>query len=229
MDEYQIVELVKGWYRKGHRGSYYVLLNGNMISFVPPPSFYESNTQGQISDRTIGLVDLYEVMPDEITAFEFPMFGHGEHIVELYVYKRGYVLVDQKHGRYPLPNLKYFISGVEYQNRLAVELLDLDVAANNLNLPNIVSSVLGPKLLRTDLRTNEITRADVYRIRDIMYEQKLFAGHEWYSALRIVYRYFDGNRPDFAEMVVEIAIDYERVFRPYRVVYDTKTWQPVVF
>jgi len=228
MDEYQIVERIKDWYREGHRSWYYVLLNGNSISFVPPPSFHESNKQGQISDRTIGSVGLFGMIRDEITSFEFPMFGNSVEIVEFYVYKRGYVLVDQLHGRYPLPNLKYFIRGVEYGNRLAVELVDLDVVANNLNLPKIMSSVLDPKLLRTDFRTNEITRGAVYRIRDVMYKQKLFAGEPWYSAWGIVHSYFDENRPDFAKKVVEIGIDYERVFRPYRVVYDTKTWEPVL-
>jgi len=232
MDEYQIVERVKDWYREGHPRwdyvRYYVLLNGNSISFVTPPSFHESNKQGQISDRTIGLVYLFLTIRDEITSFQFPMFGHSEEIVEMYVYKRGYVLVDQKHGRYPLPNLKYFIRGVEYENRLAVELIDLDVVGNNLNLPKIMSSVLGPKLLRTDLRTNEITRGDVYRIRDVMYKQKLFAGHTWDDANLIVFLYFVRNERKLSKEVFKIFEAYEHIFRPYRVVYNTKTWQPVL-
>ena len=95
MDEYQIVELVKDWYREGQRAwdyvRYYVLLNGNRISFVSPPSFRESNKQGQISDRTIGLVYLFGTIRDQITSFEFPMFANRKHIVELFVYKTGYV------------------------------------------------------------------------------------------------------------------------------------------
>ena len=122
MDEYQIVERVKDWYREGHRESdyvrYYVLLNGNRISFVPPPSFHESNKQGQISDRVIGSVDLYGVIRSSIESFEFPMFGNSIEIVELFVYKTGYVLFDQIHGRYPLPNLKYYIRVVKHENRL---------------------------------------------------------------------------------------------------------------
>jgi len=228
MDEYQIVEQVKDWYREGHRRWYYVLLNGNRISFVPPPSFHESNKQGQISDRTIGSVGLFGMIRDEITSFEFPMFGNSKEIVELYIYKRGYVLFDQIHGRYPLPNLKYFIRGVEYENRLAVELIDLDVVGNNLNLPKIMSSVLGPKLLRTDLRTNEITRRDVYRIRDVMYKQKLFADHTWKGTQHILRLYFDENERKLSKEVFKISEAYERVFRPYRVVYNTKTWQPVL-
>ena len=227
MDEYQIVERVKDWYREGHRESdyvwYYVLLNGNRISFVPPPSFHESNKQGQISDRVIGSVDLYGVIRSSIESFEFPMFGNSIEIVEFYVYKRGYVLVDQTHGRYPLPNLKYFIRVVKHENRLTVELIDLDVAANNLNLPKIMSSVLGPKLLSE----NKINKYEVHEINEQMLSQKLFADHTWDAAKHIVYLYFAGNNHELSKEVLKISEAYQQVFRPYRVIYNTKTWEPV--
>jgi len=230
MDEYQIVELVKDWYREAHREwdyvRYYVLLNGNMVSFVPPPSFYNSNTHGQISDRTIGLVDLYGVVRSKIRSFEFPMFSDSIDIVELYVYKRGYVLADETHGRYPLPNLKYYISGSRHENRLALELIDLDVVANNLNLPKIVSSVLGPKLLSEN---NMVEYDEVDRINEQISSQKLFAGHTWSDAQVIVYEYFDKNKRKLSKEVLKISQAYEQVFRPRRVVYDTKTWEQVVF
>jgi len=230
MDEYQIVELVKDWYREAHREwdyvQYYVLHNGNMVSFVPPPSFYNSNKHGQISDRIIGLVDLYGVVRSKIRSFEFPMFDDAEEIVELYVYKRGYVLADETHGRYPLPNLKYYISGARQENRLALELIDLDVVANNLNLPKIVSSVLGPKLLSEN---NMVEYDEVDRINEQISSQKLFAGHTWSDAQVIVYEYFDKNKRKLSKEVLKISQAYEQVFRPYRVVYDTETWEPVVF
>ena len=218
------MELVKDWYREGHREWYYLLLNGNRISFVPPPSFHESNKQGQISDRTIGSVYLFGTIDDSITLFEFPMFGNSMDIVELCIYKRGYVLVDQSHRRYHLPNLKYFISGAGHENRLAIELVDLDVASNNLNLPNIVSSVLGPKLLSE----NEMNENEIYRIAARMRSQKLFAGHTWVDAEQIVRLYFDGNKRELSKEVFNISEAYERVFRPYRIVYDTKTWEQVL-
>jgi len=224
MDEYQIVELVKDWYREGHRRRYYVLLNGNNIGFVPPPSFHESNKQGQISDRIIGLVYLFGTRDDSITLFEFPMFGHGMQIVELFVYRRGYVLVDQPHGRYPLPNLKYYIFGAEYENRLAIELVDLDVVGNNLNLPKIMSSVLGSKLLTK----KKMNKDEFYEIWKQMHIQKLFADHTWYDAQDIVRLYFVQNDRELSKEVFKILQAYERVFRPYRIVYDTKTWQPVL-
>jgi len=229
MDEYQIVELVKDWYREGQCAwdyvRYYILLNGNSISFVSPPSFHESNKQGQISDCTIGLVYLFGTIRDQITSFEFPMFANRKHIVELYVYKRGYVLVDQLHGRYPLPNLKYFISGVGHENRLAVELIDLDVVANNLNLPKIVSSVLGPKLLT---KNNMIENDELDEIIDRMRREKLLADHTLDHAEYIVYRYFDRDERELSKEVLKISEAYQQVFRPYRVVYNTKTWQPVL-
>jgi len=229
MDEYQILDQVKDWYREGHREwdyvQYYVLLNGSRISFVSPPSFHESNTQGHISDRTIGLVNLYGVIRSKMESFEFPMFANSKGIVELFVYKRGYVLVDQKHGRYPLPNLKYVVSGVVRENRLAVELIDLDVVANNLNLPNIVSSVLGPKLLSE----NNINENEINEINHLMMSQKLFAGHTWDFAEFIMTLYFGMNARGVPKDIIKISEAYEQVLRPYRVVYDTKTWQPVVF
>ena len=224
MDEYRIIELVRDSYREGHRRWYYVLLNGNSISFVPPPSFRESNKQGQISDRIIGSVDLFGMINDFITWFEFPMFNNGMDIMELFVYKRGYVLVNQSHGRYPLPNLKYFICGARHKNRLAVELIDLDVVGNNLNLPKIMSSVLGSKLLTR----KRINKDEFYEIEKQMRSQKLFAGHAWYDAQDILRLYFVRNERKLSKEVFKISEAYERVFRPRRVVYDTKTWQPVL-
>jgi len=93
-----------------------------------------------------------------------------------------------------------------------------------LNLPKIVSSVLGHKLLSE----NEINGDEFYKINEQMLSQKLFAGHTWYDASDIVSRYFDDNERDLSKEVLKISEAYERVFRPYRVVYDTKTWEPVL-
>jgi len=99
------------------------------------------------------------------------------------------------------------------------------VVANNLNLPKIVSSVLGTKLLSK----NEINRYDeLYDINEQMRSQKLFAGHTWDDAEYIVYRYFDENKRKLSKEVFKISQAYVCVFRPYRIVYDIKTWEPVL-
>jgi len=118
------------------------------------------------------------------------------------------------------------MTGHEFKDRLVIELVDLDVAATNLNLPKIVSLVLGPKLLSEN---NMIKYDELYEINEQMYRKKLFAGHTWKATKRIVYRYFDENNHELSKEVFKISQAYERVFRPRRVVYNTKTWQPVVF
>jgi len=154
-----------------------------------------------------------------------------------YLYKIGYLFRGYSSlGPAPLPNLKYIIycvtrsmkdTGItqyEFQNRLVIELVDLDVAANNVNLPKIVSSVLGPKLLSEyDMIENKLDK-----INEQMRGQKLFAGHTWDDAYDIVRGFFDKNKRELSKDVFKILVAYQRVFRPYRVVYDTKTWQPVL-
>ena len=87
-----------------------------------------------------------------------------------------------------------------------------------------MSSVLGSKLLSE----NEINRDEFDEIEDQMVSQKLFAGRTWDVAEHIVSRCFDANERELSKEVFKISEAYERVFRPYRVVYNTKTWQPVL-
>ena len=117
------------------------------------------------------------------------------------------------------------IMGYEFQDRLVIELVDVDVAANNLNLPKIVSSVLGSKLLSEN---NMIEPDEFDKIEKQMRSQKLFAGHTWDDAMRIVHIYFDKNERKLSKEVFKISVAYQQVFRPYRVVYNTKTWEQVL-
>jgi len=142
-----------------------------------------------------------------------------------YVYEPNSIFKDEWFNTAVLSNLKYFIAAYEFQDRLAIELVDVDVVANNLNLPNIVSSVLGSKLLS---KNNIIGYDERNKIIERMLSQKLFAGHRWYVAEYIVSRYFDENKRKLSKEVLKISEAYERVFRPYRVVYNTKTWEQVL-
>ena len=235
MDEYQIVELVKDRYREGLiKAEYNLLLNDmTIISEKSYKRSYEHNPS--ISKQVIGYV--YNDRTRFVSTLEFPML-QWHFISSAYLYKKGYVFrEDSWLGPSPLPNLKYIIyciasdtgitgiTGYELQDRLVIELVDVDVVANNLNLPKIVSSVLGPKLLSN----NEINRYDeLYDINEQMRSQKLFAGHTWDDAVYIVYRYFDENKRKLSKEVFKISQAYVCVFRPYRIVYDIKTWEPVL-
>ena len=232
MDEYQILERVKHWYRTGSlEADHYFLLNDKtIISIESYEHLYERNSS--ISKQVVGYV--YNDTTNLVTNLEFPTLIDSEFIVYAYLNKKGYLIRPYRaFGPAPLPNLKYIIhsitddtgfTGYEFQDKLVIELVDLDVVGNNLNLPNIMSSVLGPK----SLSENEISLDEFFEIKKQMYSQKLFADHTWDDAYDIVRLYFDENKRELSKEVFKISVAYERVFRPYRVVYNTKTWQPVL-
>ena len=229
MDKYHVVQLVKDWYRtrKDDTRDFFLLKNNTIISNDRFINLYKQDPS--VNQQVIGYV--YVDSTRYLSTFEFPMLVHDYNFPLLYLNKIGYIyepyiiITDQWFNTAVLSNLKYFIAAYEFQYRLVIELVDLDVAANNLNLPKIVSLVLGPKLLRK----NEMISNESSQIENQMLSQKLFGGHTWDDAKRIVYEYFDENKLELSKEVFKISMAYQQVFRPYRVVYNTKTWEPVVF
>jgi len=236
MDEYQIVELMKDRYRTGSIKAHnnFLLNDMTIISSESYRRSYEHNPS--ISKQVIGYI--YNYTTNLVSELEFPTLINWYIIRQAYLHKKGCMIRGLRSlGPAPLPNLKYIIycvtrsmeekssTGYEFKDRLVIELLDLDVVANNLNLPKIISSVLGPKLLSEN---NMIEDDESVEIGKQMRSQKLFAGHTWDDADDIVFRYFDKNERDLSKEVLKISEVYQRVFRPYRVVYNTKTWQPVL-
>ena len=234
MDEYQIVELVKDRYRTGSVRIFdnFLLNDTTIISEKSYEHSYQHNPS--ISNQVIGYV--YDYTTTFVATLEFPLLSNWDFISYVYLRKKGYLIRGYSPlGPAPLTNLKYIIycittstgyTGItryEFQNRLVIELIDLDVVANNLNLPNIVSSVLGSKLLSE----NKISRDEYDEIIEHMISLKVFAGHTWDEAYDILYRYFDENKRELSKEVLKISVAYQQVFRPYRVIYNTKTWQPV--
>ena len=234
MDEYQIVERVKDWYRTASIKRYrnFLLNDRTIISIESYGHSYQHNPS--ISKQVTGYV--YNDRTNFVSELEFPMLIEWNFISYAYLYKIGYLIRGYRVlGLAPLPNLKYIIysitrstedtgiTGYEFKDRLVIELADVDVAANNLNLPKIVSSVLGSKLLSED----KISRDEYDEIIGHMISLKLFAGHMWDEAYDILYRYFDENKRELSKEVLKISQAYQQVFRPYRVIYNTKTWQPV--
>jgi len=227
MDEYQIVERIKELYRvKQIQEDKYVLLNDNRITpLISYKNLYKQNPS--ISNLVIGSV--YVDGTDYLFKFEFPMLLHEIDFALLYLNKIGYVYEpnipfekDEWFNTPVLSNLKYFIAAYEFQDRLVIELVDLDVVFNNLNLPKIVSSVLRSKLLSEN---NIIERGDRREIGYRLISQKLFADYTWDDAMLIVIGYFDENKRELSKEIFKISQAYQRVFRPYRIVYNTKTWE----
>ena len=224
MAAHYIVERVKDWYRTERDEMFerHLLLNNdNIITVRLYKSSYEQNPT--MSEQAIGLVYAYDSV--EIVQFEFPTFYLHIYLPIPYLYKIGYITEDEWLGPVPLPNMKYFIAATQFTDRLAVELVDLNVAANNLNLRRIVVSVLGPTLLRTK---TVITYDELDNIRRRMRNQELFGGRSLLDAWTILYEFFNKNKRGLVNEVVKISQDYNRVFRPYRAVYNTRTWKPVL-
>jgi len=236
MDEYEIVELVKDRYRTGLIKSYhnFLLNDRTILSYDSYESSYEHNPS--VSKQVIGYV--HNDITRFVTHLEFPMFIDRDLIPYAYLYKKGYVIRGiSPFGPAPLPNLKYIIHCIasvtgfpgiteqEFKDRLVIELVDLDVVANNLNLPKIMVSVMGPKLLSEN---NMIQVDERDEIVDRMSSQKLFAGHTWKDAYNILSECFGESECELSKEVLKISEAYQQVFRPYRVVYNTKTWQPVL-
>ena len=234
MDEYQIVERVKDWYRTASIKRYrnFLLNDRTIISIESYGHSYQHNPS--ISKQVTGYV--YNDRTNFVSELEFPMLIEWNFISYAYLYKIGYLIRGYRVlGLAPLPNLKYIIycitrstedtgiTGYEFKDRLVIELADVDVAANNLNLPKILSSMLGSKLLSE----NKISRDEYDEIIEHMISLKVFAGHTWDEAYDILYRYFDENKRELSKEVLKISQAYQRVFRPYRVIYNTKTWEPV--
>jgi len=234
MDEYQIVERVKDWYRTGSIKRYrnFLLNDRTIISIESYGHSYQHNPS--ISKQVTGYV--YNDRTRFVSELEFPMLIEWNFISYAYLYKIGYLIRGYRVlGLAPLPNLKYIIYSItrstedtgiteyEFKDRLVIELADVDVAAKNLNLPKILSSVLGSKLLSE----NKISRDEYDEIIEQMISLKLFAGHMWDEAYDILYRYFDENKRELSKEVLKISQAYVQVFRPYRVIYNIKTWQPV--
>ena len=228
MDKYHVVQLVKDWYRtrKDDTRDFFLLKNNTIISNDRFINLYKQDPS--VNQQVIGYV--YVDSTRYLSTFEFPMLVHDYNFPLLYLNKIGYVeqpyiiVTDQWFNMTVISNLMYFIVTYQFQYRLVIELVDLDVVANNLNLPKILSSVLGPK----SLSENKISRDEYDEIIEHMISLKLFAGHTWDEAYDILYRYFDINERDLLKEVLKISQAYVQVFRPYRVVYNTKTWQPVL-
>jgi len=116
----------------------------------------------------------------------------------------------------PATGLKYTSTVVSYlcNSHVVVEITDIDYASNNMNLPTLIRDIIGTKYI------------DDHKVEDIVSQlesQKLFAGHDISEAWRISNRYYENHEKSLAKEVEAIKDAYNRIFKPYRVVYDLDT------
>jgi len=125
---------------------------------------------------------------------------------------------------YPATGLKYYSEVVLFSDRLVIELTDFDTMATNTGLRKIVVDMLGKDILTK----KEISFTKVIKIQSKLQDQELFAGYNWGKAYDIIRDYYEFHKTSLAKEVLAITNAYNRIFQPYRVVYDTSTRQQVL-
>jgi hypothetical protein len=161
---------------------------------------------------------------DHIFMYLFPLmvFNGALKIMRSYLFKLGFY--DTYYGVYPATGLKYYAVVVLFSDRLVIELTDIDTMATNTGLRKIVADVLGKGILTQ----NKITWDQINEIQSKLTQQKLFAEHDLDEAYHIIINYYEKHKTSLAKEVLAIANDYNKIFEPYRVVYDTKTRRQVL-
>jgi hypothetical protein len=146
--------------------------------------------------------------------YYFPFLTHEYLLPYAYLSKLG---ID-KYYAVPAIGLEYVAVVNRYPdiNHVVVEVADISTAATNTNLPTLTHDILG---------TEEISSYEVDDILSRFSSQKLFAGYDLYEARGIINRYYRDNDTSLAIEVGGIKDAYNRIFQPYRVVYDSKTKQ----
>ena len=121
----------------------------------------------------------------------------------------------------PATGLKYVVTAYHFPdlNHIVVEVADIDTVAINTNLPTLIHGVLG---------TRYIDNHKVDQIGSQLNSQKLFSGYDFNDAWSISNRYYEDHDTSLTKEVEAIKDAYNRIFQPYRVVYDLKTKQFVV-
>ncbi len=125
---------------------------------------------------------------------------------------------------YPATGLKYYTVVRLLSDRLVIELTDIDTMATNTGLRKIVADVLGKDILTQ----REISWDQINEIQRKLFEQIVFVGHNLYDVYEIIERYYTNHDTSLTKDALNIVNAYNRIFQPYRVVYDTRTRQRVL-
>jgi len=188
------------------------------------------------------LVESYKISPEDAFVY-FSFMNYHEHgsynhpveylfplidvcsinrIVDSYLDKLGFY--NPTYSIYPATGLEYFGVVVLFSDRLVIELTDIDTMATNTGLRKIVVNMLGKSILtQKKISSYQLSRFDI-KLRD----QILFAGHNLGDVYRIINGYYEEHDTSLAKEVLAITDAYNRVFEPYRVIYDTRTRRQVL-
>jgi hypothetical protein len=188
--------------------SYYDLVGSNEVSpsdayvYLMRPTY----TTGDISTHSV--------------AYFYPFLSKEPFLVEAYLSKLGF----KNFYAYIVPatGLKYMAVVGHFLgiNCLVVEVVNINTAVTNTNLQRIIDTVL-----RRSLSEKYVHNYEIERITTQLASQRLFVGYYFYEARRIVEKYYEHNDTSLIVDIEAIRDAYNRIFQPYRVVYDLNTKQ----
>ena len=198
-------------------------------------------------------VSIYYIMTKDKKIYEFDSYGNRLKNGEIssgdaYVFIENHYLIGYDSTKYFYPFLdgKYLLSsaylsklglgadfyrvvpasGLKYvamvirlsrgKQRIVVEVADINNVAINTNLSALIRGILSTKQIDDDMINEVISQLS---------SQKLFAGYDFYDARDIINSYYAFQEISLAKEVEAIKDAYNRIFQPYRVVYDLKTKQ----
>jgi hypothetical protein len=199
------------------------------------------NKQIYINGKYGKLVKSNKISPEDAFAYIINSYNEGEShnvpflylfplidtvniygIMDSYLSKLGFY--NPTCSIYPATGLEYYAVVLLFSDRLVIEIVDIDTVATNTGLRKIVVDVLGKDILTK----NKISLYQLRRIDRKLREQILFAGHNLGDAYRIIENYYEEHDTSLAKEVLAIVNDYNRIFEPYRVVYNTATRQQIL-
>jgi len=229
MDQIQITDyLAKKVFNKDLNPSgIYIMLKNKQIYFYNDYNRFVKSNKISLEDMFV-YIDSFN--NDEYESYErpveylFPLIDvlsiYG--VTECYLDKLGFYRPNYRVS--PATGLKYYVVSRLFSDRLVIEVVDIDTVTTNIGLRKIVTDVLGKDMLTQDKISYDQREEIIHKL----YKQKLFGGYNLDEVLEIIERYYTNPDSSLVKEVLAIAKDYNRIFQPYRVVYDTVTRQQVL-
>jgi len=200
-------------------GMIYIILNYKQIyDFDSYEKLIESDKILH-SDAYVYVENVY--FPGNDSASYFYPFLADEYLL-LYAYLSKLGFDNRLYRIAPASGLKYVLIANNFPdiNRIVVEVVNIDNAAINTNLQTLIHGILSTKR-----NTKYITYDEVREIALRFSSKKLFAGYDFCDAGTIIREYYENHDTSLAKEVEAIRDAYNRIFQPYRLVYDLKTKQ----
>ncbi len=228
MDRKEIADyLAKKVFNRELVSGCYIMLKNKQIYYVL--DYGELSESNKISPKdAFVFIDSRDYSEDNyynrLVMYLYPLITDGciYGIWRSYLSKLGFY--DTSYNIYPATGLKYFSVVWLFSDRLVIELTDFDTLATNTGLRKIVIDALGKDILTQ----KGLSYDQISSIVDELYKQKVFAGHTLGKAYNILKNYYENYNTSLAKEVLAITDAYNRVFEPYRVVYDTTTRQQML-